>query len=70
MFKKGCLASFGTYEEKLENVGQTSLVDKRTRWYLIQTFQIIHQFDNIPVGTFFKWAEQIPIMPQDKQQQS
>ena len=25
MFKKGCVASFGTYEEKLEKVGQTSL---------------------------------------------
>ena len=25
MFKKGCVASFGTHEEKLEKVGQTSL---------------------------------------------
>ena len=46
----------GTYEEKLKQVGLTTLEDRRTRGDLIQTFKILHQCDNIPVSTFFKMA--------------
>ena len=46
----------GTYEEKLEKVGLTTLVDRRVRGDLIQTFKILHQVDDIPIDTFFQMA--------------
>ena len=44
----------GSYEEKLEKVGLTSLVDRRMRGGMIQTFKIMHQLEDIPVDTFFQ----------------
>ena len=44
----------GTYEEKLAQVGLTTLVDRRARGDMIQTFKIMHQIDDIPVDTFFR----------------
>ena len=46
----------GTYEEKLKQVGLTSLKDRRVRGDLIQTYKILHQVDDIPVSTFFTVA--------------
>ena len=46
----------GSYEEKLEKVGLTTLQDRRVRGDLIQTFKIMHQVDDIPVDTFFQVA--------------
>ena len=46
----------GTYEEKLRQVGLTSLKDRRIRGDLIQTYKILHQVDDIPVSTFFTIA--------------
>ena len=46
----------GTYEEKLKQVGLTTLEDRRTRGDLIQTYKILHQVDDIPLSTFFSMA--------------
>ena len=46
----------GSYEEKLKQVGLTSLEDRRIRGDLIQTFKIMHQIYDIPISTFFNIA--------------
>ena len=46
----------GSYEEKLVKVGLTTLVDRRVRGDLIQTYKIMHQVDDIPIETFFQVA--------------
>ena len=46
----------GTYEEKLEHVGLTNLVDRRERGDMLQTYKIIHQVDDIPVNSLFRMA--------------
>ena len=46
----------GSYEEKLAQVGLTTLIDRRARGDFIQTYKIMHQVDDIPVETFFKAA--------------
>ena len=46
----------GSYEEKLDQVGLTTLIDRRARGDLIQTYKIMNQVDDIPVNTFFKIA--------------
>ena len=46
----------GTYEEKLSQIGLTTLVDRRVRGDMIQTFKILHQIDDIPIETFFQMA--------------
>jgi ribonuclease P/MRP protein subunit RPP40 len=46
----------GSYEEKLEQVGLTTLVDRRLRGDMIQTYKIINQVDRIEVSTFFQMA--------------
>ena len=45
-----------TYEDKLKEVGLTSLEERRNRGDMIQTFKIIHGLDNVDVGTWFKMA--------------
>jgi ribonuclease P/MRP protein subunit RPP40 len=42
-----------TYQDKLKEVGLTSLKDRRDRGAMIQTFKIIHGLDNVEVGTWF-----------------
>ena len=46
----------GTYEQKLAQVGLTTLGDRRVRGDLIQTYKVLHQVDDIPVSTFFEVA--------------
>ena len=46
----------GTYEEKLPQVGLTSLSERRIRGDMLQTYKILHQVDDLPVSTFFKYA--------------
>ena len=46
----------GTYEEKLDQLGLTTLKDRRTRGDLIETYKIVQQIDDIPIGTFFQMA--------------
>ena len=45
-----------TYEDKLKEVGLTSLEDRRERGDMIQTFRIIQGLDNVEVGTWFQMA--------------
>ena len=45
-----------TYQDKLKEVGLTSLKDRRDRGAMIQTFKIIHGLDNVEVGTWFQLA--------------
>ena len=46
----------GSYEEKLRQVGLTTLSERRIRGDMIQTYKILHQVDDLPVSTFFKIA--------------
>ena len=46
----------GSYEDKLKQVGLTTLEERRVRGDLIQTYKIMHQVDDIPVSTFFQLA--------------
>ena len=46
----------GFYEEKLKECGLTLLADRRVRGDMIQTYKIVHQIDDIPIETFFKFA--------------
>ena len=46
----------GSYEDKLAQIGLTTLVDRRARGDMIQTFKIIHQIDDVPINTFFQVA--------------
>ena len=45
-----------TYQDKLKEVGLTSLEDRRDRGDMIQTFKIIQGLDNVEVGTWFQLA--------------
>ena len=47
-----------TYEEKLKEVGLTSLEDRRERGDMIQTFKIIQGLDQVEVGTWFTMASE------------
>ena len=44
----------GSYEEKLEQVGLTTLFDRRVRGDMIQTFKIVQQIDSVPISSFFE----------------
>ena len=44
-----------SYEERLENLGLTTLKTRRLRGQLIQTFKIIKQFDKVNPNYFFKF---------------
>ena len=46
----------GSYEEKLKQCGLTTLIERRERGDMIQTFKIIHQIDDIPVDSLFEMA--------------
>ena len=46
------------YEDKLKEVGLTSLEDRRERGDMIQTFKIIQGLDNVEVGTWFTLASE------------
>ena len=45
-----------TYQDKLKEVGLTSLEDRRDRGDMIQTFRIIHGLDSVEAGTWFQMA--------------
>ena len=45
-----------SYQEKLKEVGLTSLEDRRERGDMIQTCRIIHGLDNVEIGTWFQLA--------------
>ena len=42
-----------TYQDKLKEVGLTTLEERRDRGDMIQTFRIIQGLDNVEVGTWF-----------------
>ena len=46
-----------TYEEKLQELGLTTLKDRRLRTDLIQTFKILKGFDNVNSNTWFSFVE-------------
>ena len=46
----------GSYEDKLRQVGLTTLSERRIRGDMIQTYKILHQVDDLPVSTFFEIA--------------
>ena len=46
------------YEEKLKEVGLTSLEDRRSRGDMIQTFRIINGIDNVEPATWFTMANE------------
>ena len=43
----------GTYEEKLAQVGLTTLSERRERGDMLQTFKIIHGIDDVDADTWF-----------------
>jgi ribonuclease P/MRP protein subunit RPP40 len=45
-----------TYQDKLREVGLTSLEDRRDRGDMIKTFRIIHGLDSVETGTRFQMA--------------
>lgn len=45
----------GTYEEKLRQIGLPTLVDRRNRGDMIQTFKIVNQIDNVDPNTWFQF---------------
>ena len=47
-----------TYEEKLKEVGLTSLVDRRIRADMIQVFKIVHGFDKVDSNIWFQFVDQ------------
>ena len=51
-----------TYEDKLREVGLTTLEDRRDRGDTIQTFRIIHGIDQVERGTWLTW--QVTMMAQ------
>ena len=46
----------GSYEEKLKQIKLPSLVDRRLRGDLIQTFKIVNQIDDVDPSTWFHLA--------------
>ena len=51
----------GSYEEKLKQVGLPTLVDRRIRRDLIQTFKIIRNLDDVDYKTWFRFTSEINI---------
>ena len=47
-----------TYDEKLKEVGLTSLVDRRIRADMIQVFKIVHGFDKVDSNIWFQFVDQ------------
>ena len=47
-----------TYEEKLAEVGLTTLVDRRRRGDMLQTFKIINALDDVDYRTWFTKVEE------------
>ena len=48
------------YEDKLIQLNLPSLGERRTRGDMIQTFKIIHKFDNVDPNTWFQFKEHRP----------
>ena len=48
-----CRGLYGSYEQKLQAVGLTTLCERRMRGDMLQTFKIIHQIDDVDPGTWF-----------------
>ena len=48
-----CRGLSGTYEQKLEAVGLTSLCERRVRGDMIQTFKILNDIDDVEPSTWF-----------------
>ena len=46
----------GSYEEKLEKLKMYSLKDRRIRGYMIQTYKILHQIDDVEPSKFFSMS--------------
>ena len=47
------------YENKLEELGLTTLEERRTRGDVIQTFKIIRGIDNVEYSTWFKFISEV-----------
>jgi ribonuclease P/MRP protein subunit RPP40 len=50
---KSCHGLHGSYEEKLKQVGLTTLCDRRVRGDMLQTFKIMHRIDDVDPKTWF-----------------
>ena len=51
----------GTYEEKLKQIGLTTLKQRRERGDMIQTFKIVNKIDDVEPSTWFKFvANELP----------
>ena len=48
--------SGGSYEEKLAEIGLTTLEQRRLRGDMIQTWKIIHRADNVEKSTWFQMS--------------
>ena len=48
--------SGGSYEEKLAEIGLTTLEQRRLRGDMIQTWKIIHRADNVEKSTWFEMS--------------
>ena len=48
-----------TYEEKLAEVGLTTLEERRVRGDMIQVFKILHGYDDVNKNTWFSMAGEI-----------
>ena len=46
----------GSYEEKLQQINLPSLVDRRLRGDMIQTYKIVNRIDEVEPGTWFEIA--------------
>ena len=51
----------GDYEMKLEELGLTTLEERRSRGDMIQTFKIIRGIDNVNYETWFRFTSQVNI---------
>ena len=48
-----CHGLTGTYDEKLAEVGLTTLCDRRRRGDMLQTYKIVHGIDDVDMHTWF-----------------
>ncbi len=48
----------GSYEEKLQQINLTSLVTRRLRGDLIQTYKIVNKVDNVDPNTWFQFPDE------------
>ena len=56
---RGIQGLHGNYEDKLKQIGLPTLVERRTRGDMIQTFKIVNKIDDVNPNTWFSFASDV-----------